>query len=607
MSSRFAVICLVLLPIFSFSQSAPYKFIQRNSEAAPGSLSVVRADFNNDSIPDLATANQDENTVSVLLMNSSGTVRSRHDYAVGDSPMALAVADFNHDHKIDLVTTNADANDAHTISVLLGNGDGTLQSANFFSGGHLPFTMVSADFDGDGNFDVATGWLQVTSTDPDAKQPNQIQISYGDGKGGFSSKQTLNNVGEAEPAGARDRRMTKLAVGDFNHDGRPDLVFIEGERTTRILSGDIFMLLNDGKNHFVSQPPIATEESNDLTTADVNQDGFDDVVLVSFGCGTDDGCGDFEHFAVLVFLNSGNGTFTQKGAMGFGGDEFDDRWNSPSVADLNGDGLKDIAIFTLVGGRSFIGGEHDQLQFIVAFQQPDGTFVSQRILLDGRGFPTTGLLYDQDREGRIDVAFLTGGGKLVTLMNTTPGRQCLISDGFRKLRICLPLPQSPGINSPVQIMASTNDTIPIEAIKIYVDGVAKLSTTDDVVNTRLNIIPGVHDIVVKAWDRSGPFFDTLHVNVMNRCSFPGVNRTVQVCSATNGFVSSPVPIQANVTNSEAVNAIQVYVDGVIKFTSQRFARTVDTSLPMASGKHRVTVKAWDIGGPFSQTYTVTVQ
>ena len=94
---------------------------------------------------------------------------------------------------------------------------------------------------------------------------------------------------------------------------------------------------------------------------------------------------------------------------------------------------------------------------------------------------------------------------------------------------------------------------------------------------------------------------------MNRCSFPGVNRTLQICSPTSGTVSSPVPIQVNVTNSEAVNAIQIYVDGVVKLTSQQFSRSIDTSLAMASGKHRITVKAWDIGGPFSQTYTLTVQ
>jgi hypothetical protein len=338
----------------------------------------------------------------------------------------------------------------------------------------------------------------------------------------------------------------------------------------------------------------------------VDQDGLDDIVVATFGCDLDEGCPDADQLVVRVFFNKGNGIFTPIAVVGFTGDEFDDSFNTPSVADLDGNGLKDVATFTLVGGRSFIGGEVGQLEFVVAFQQTDGSFVSQRILLDGSGYVSAGLLFDQNREGRIDVAFATGTGHLVTLMNTTPGRDCGIFNSLRKLRICLPMPQSPGINSPVQIMASTNDTIPVEAIKIYVDGIAKFTTTDDVVNTRLNIIPGVHNIVVKAWDRLGPFSDTLHMNVMNRCSFPGVNRTIQVCSPTSGNVSSPVPIQANVTNSEDVNGIQVYVDGVVKFTSQRFSHTVDTSIPMARGKHRITVKAWDIGGPFSQTYTLMV-
>ena len=133
MFCRRSAVCLffVISSLLASSQSAPYQFTQHDSQTASGRLSVVRADFNNDSIPDLATANRDENTVSVLLMNSDGTVRSRHDYAVGDSPMALVAADFNHDHEIDIVTTNADSDDVHTISVLLGNGDGTLQPAKF--------------------------------------------------------------------------------------------------------------------------------------------------------------------------------------------------------------------------------------------------------------------------------------------------------------------------------------------------------------------------------------------------------------------------------------------------------------------------------------------
>src|SRR6478736_1693966 len=104
MSRRVSVVnlFLVLSSVLASPQSAPVKFTEHDGETASGRLAMVRADFNNDSISDLATANRDEGTVSVLLMNSDGTVRSRHDYTVGDSPMALVAADFNHDHKIDI-------------------------------------------------------------------------------------------------------------------------------------------------------------------------------------------------------------------------------------------------------------------------------------------------------------------------------------------------------------------------------------------------------------------------------------------------------------------------------------------------------------------------
>lgn len=87
--------------------------------------SLVVGDFNGDGRPDLATANQFSNNVSVLLQNSDGTFAATADYAVGKGPVSLATGDVNGDGKLDLIVLNSQDN---TISVLIGNGNGTFQA-----------------------------------------------------------------------------------------------------------------------------------------------------------------------------------------------------------------------------------------------------------------------------------------------------------------------------------------------------------------------------------------------------------------------------------------------------------------------------------------------
>jgi hypothetical protein len=75
-------------------------------------------DFNLDGKADLAVANFDSNTVSVLLGNGDGSFATKVDYSTGSRPSSVAVGDFNLDGKPDLAVANEDAN---TVSVLLGS------------------------------------------------------------------------------------------------------------------------------------------------------------------------------------------------------------------------------------------------------------------------------------------------------------------------------------------------------------------------------------------------------------------------------------------------------------------------------------------------------
>src|SRR5439155_7272305 len=89
--------------------------------------SVATADFNGDGKLDLAVANFSGNTVSIFLGNGDGTFHVQLDYATGTDPYSVAVGDFNRDGKMDLAVANGLGSSGNTVSVLLGNGDGTFQ------------------------------------------------------------------------------------------------------------------------------------------------------------------------------------------------------------------------------------------------------------------------------------------------------------------------------------------------------------------------------------------------------------------------------------------------------------------------------------------------
>jgi hypothetical protein len=123
---------------------------------APGGFpkKIVVGEFNGDGRVDLALTNVAPDNLSVLLGNGNGTFQPavHYDTGAGTTPHAVAVGDINGDGRADLVSANINTDD---VSVLLGNGNGTFQSAVHYPVGDGPHDLVVADFNGDGGADLA--------------------------------------------------------------------------------------------------------------------------------------------------------------------------------------------------------------------------------------------------------------------------------------------------------------------------------------------------------------------------------------------------------------------------------------------------------------------
>lgn len=228
---------------------------------------VVIADFTGDNVLDIAaTANQ---LVVVLPGHGDGTFGPAIATAATVGAFSgLAVGDFNRDGKRDLVLGSG-------LRVLLGNGDGTfaggalLDSAN--PNGH---GVVVIDVNGDGFQDILS-----------ANSGSVLRLVRGNGDGTFHSLTSIT-VGGSPVA---------LAVGDFNRDGRTDVVSANNS------GGGVTVLLGNAASGFTTATNIATGTAPfAVEVGDFNGDGHLDIAVAN-----QSGHG------VSVILGAGDGTFTQ--------------------------------------------------------------------------------------------------------------------------------------------------------------------------------------------------------------------------------------------------------------------------------------------------------
>ena len=346
------------------------------TSVTPGALAT--ADFNEDGKLDLVvgwdpTATDPSNgRIDVLLSNANGTYDPYVSYATGNLPASVAVGDFNRDGHMDIAVANygTATTPDNTVSVLLGNGDGTFQPQVLYPVGNSPLAITAADVNGDGNLDL------IVSNTGDSTPT--VGVLLGNGDGSFQGQKTSNLGGIA----------TAMAVADLNGDGRPDLVAVLSK------ANRVATLLGNGDGTYKAPVQFATGTAPvSVAVGDLNGDGKIDVAVVNNADAN-----------VGVLMGNGDGTLGPQVT-----------YTTPStptsvvLGNFNGDAKLDLLVSSQYANNAslFLGNG-------------DGTFATP--VAYGTGWqPLTLIAADLNLDGTLDVVSANAGVRSVSLIMNAGG------------------------------------------------------------------------------------------------------------------------------------------------------------------------------------------
>ena len=353
---------------------SPFSFNQTPYATGTNPTAVISEDFNKDGKLDLAIANTGAGTVSILLGNGDGTFTAAQSspLAAGTNPQALVAGDLNGDGNVDLAVANSLDN---TVSVFLGNGDGSFQAGVTNTVGNYPFSVAAGDFNGDGIPDLAVA----------NQNGHSVSILLGNGNGTFQAA-VAYSVGTTDVA--------NVAVGDFDKDGKLDLA------VTNPSSDSVWILPGVGDGTFQAPVAYATGNAGDhpiaVTALDFNGDSSLDLAVTNLNAKT-----------VAILLGNGDGTFRPRVPYSTTTDFFIGP-SAMTTGDFNGDGKADLAIT-----------DQEDNSASILLGNGDGTFQSPLEFPTGN-FATGVAAGDFNGDGRLDLAVANHHDNTVSVLLHLP-------------------------------------------------------------------------------------------------------------------------------------------------------------------------------------------
>jgi len=293
-----------------------------NNTIAHGGMAV--ADVDNDGDMDVIAARPATGSVAVLINNGAGTFVAAN-YPTTTGPTRLATADFDGNGLVDVAVTHTNGIVVVMFNSAAVKGTFPTRTPTTVAAGAILTGVVAVDVDGVNRADILV-------TD---RTNNRVSLLKNGGGGTFV-------VTANYPMGVAVTTPLEMASGDFNADGRQDVVF------TSATTVNTWSCLNMAGTSFACTANTSFPTS-DVRVADINSDGKQDFVLTAVG-----------NPNVFAYTGNGAGAFNQVATNGIAGN-----WTSLQLVDINKDTYTDIVFSNSAAGANQVG---------VALGRNDGTF-----------------------------------------------------------------------------------------------------------------------------------------------------------------------------------------------------------------------------------------
>ncbi len=342
-------------------------------------FSVAIADLDDDGKADLAVANYGSNSVSVFRNTSSiGSVSyaAKIDHTTDSAPLSVATGDLDGDGKADLAVTNG-----NTVSVFRNTcSSGIISFATKVDiSSTNPTSVAIGDLDGDGKADIV-----VTN-----ENSNTVSVFRNTGSSGVISfaAQVVFTAGTTP---------ISVAIGDFNGDGKADLV------VANVNSNTVSVFRNTGNTGIISYAAkedlaVATNPYS-VAIGDLDGDGKADLAVANFSSNI-----------VSVFRNNGSsGTISYAPKVDF---ITGDNPYLVRIGDLNGDGKPDLVVANYASNT------------VSVFRNTVSTGIisyAAKVDLATGSTPNSVGIGDLDGDGRADLAVANYNSSTVSIIRNNP-------------------------------------------------------------------------------------------------------------------------------------------------------------------------------------------